>query len=63
MNKSLFTFKIKLLLSLSLKLKFITHSHLVLNINLKSYMEYDVTPFNENVMNVVILTQVDRKAK
>jgi len=26
-------------------------------------MEYDVTPFNENVMNVVILTQGDGKAK
>jgi hypothetical protein len=26
-------------------------------------MEYDVTSFNENVMNVVILTQGDRKAK
>jgi hypothetical protein len=35
----------------------------VLNINLKSYIEYDVTSFNENVMNVDILTQGDRKAK
>ncbi len=58
----MFTPKIKLLLSLSFKKK-LSHPHLVLNINLKSYMEYDVTSFNENVMNVVILTQGDRKAK
>ncbi len=59
MNKSLFTPKIK---CAKFTLIFFL-SHLVLNINLKSYMEYDVTSFNENVMNVVILTQGDRKAK